>query len=82
MCFGIPGLIVELVDAEKQVGRVKVSGVMRTIHFGLLEAEEVQIGTWVLINAGLAIRSLAADEASQILQCIEELDRQFEESQT
>ncbi len=82
MCFGVPGLIVELVDAEKQVGRVEVSGVMRTINFGLLEAEEVQIGTWVLINAGLAIRSLAEDEASQILQCIEELDRQFEEAQT
>jgi hydrogenase assembly chaperone HypC/HupF len=82
MCFGIPGLIVELVDAEKQVGRVKVSGIMRTIHFGMLEADEVQIGRWVLINAGLAIRSLAADEASQILQCIEELDRQFEEMQT
>jgi hydrogenase assembly chaperone HypC/HupF len=82
MCFGVPGLIVELVDAEKQVGRVEVSGIMRTIHFGMLEAEEVQIGKWVLINANLAIRSLAADEASRILQCIEELEQQFEETQT
>jgi hydrogenase expression/formation protein HypC len=82
MCIGIPGLIVELVDAEKQVGRVEVSGVIRTIHCSMLEAEEVQIGKWVLINAGLAIRSLAADEASQILQCIEALNRQCEETQT
>jgi hydrogenase assembly chaperone HypC/HupF len=82
MCFGRPGLIVELVDADKQVGRVEVSGITRTIHFGLLDAEEVQIGTWVLINAGLAIRSLTADEASQILRCIEELAHQFEEKHT
>jgi len=82
MCLGIPGQIVEIVGAEKQFGRVEVLGSTRTVHFAMLAPEEVQIGTWVLINAGLAIRSLAADEASQILQCIEELDRQFEETQT
>lgn len=81
MCLGIPGQIVEIVDAEKQLGRVEVLGTTRTISMGLLEPEEVQIGTWVLINAGMAIRQLDAGQASQLLQLIEELDRQFEEEQ-
>ncbi len=79
MCLGIPGQMVEIVDAEKHIGRVKVQGTMRTIHIGLLTLEEVQIGQWVLINAGMAVSTLEADEASRILQFIEELDRQFEE---
>jgi hydrogenase expression/formation protein HypC len=81
MCLGIPGQIIEIIDAEKHVGRVEVQGVKRVIHTGLLVPEEVQVGKWVLINAGMAVSPLEADEASQILQFIEELDRQFEEAQ-
>lgn len=79
MCLGIPGQIVELAGAEKQFGQVEVAGTERPVYLGILAPEEVQVGTWVLINAGMAIRSLEADEASQLLQFIEELDRQFEE---
>ncbi len=82
MCLGIPGQIVEIVDTEKHIGRVEVLGIMRTIHTGLLAPEEAQIGTWVLINAGMAVSQLEADEASQLLQFIKELDRQFEEEYT
>ena len=81
MCMGIPGQLVEIVDAEKHIGRVEVQGVTRTVHTGLLAAEEAQVGTWVLINAGMAVQALEADEASRLLQFIEELDRQFEEAQ-
>jgi hydrogenase expression/formation protein HypC len=82
MCLGIPGQIVEIADAEKQFGRVEVLGTVRPVYFGILAPEEVQVGTWVLINAGLAFRSLEADEASQLLQFVQELDRQLEEEQT
>jgi len=82
MCFGRPGLIVAWIDADQQVGQVEVSGSTRTIHCGLLEAEEVQIGTWVLIHADLAIRALTAAEASQLLHCIEALEHQCKEGQT
>ena len=80
MCLGIPGQIVEIVDAEKHIGRVKVQGVTRTIHTGLLKAEEARTGQWVLVNAGMAVQALVAEEASQLLQFIEELDKQFEEA--
>jgi len=81
MCLGIPGQIVEIIDAEKHIGRVEIQGITRIIHTGLLEPEEVQTGKWVLVNAGMAVSLLEADEASQLLQFIEELDRQFEEAQ-
>ncbi len=81
MCLGIPGQIVEIIDAEKHIGRVEIQGTTRIIHTGLLAPEEVQIGKWVLLNAGMAVSLLEADEASQILQFIKELDRQFEEAQ-
>jgi len=80
--MGIPGQLVEIVDAEKHIGRVEVQGVTRTVHTGLLATEEAQVGKWVLINAGMAVQALEADEASQLLQFIEELDRQFEEAQS
>ena len=79
MCLGIPGKIVELAGADKQFGRVEVSGTTRPVYLGLLEPEAVQIGTWVLINASMAIRLLQADEALQLLQFIQALDRQCEE---
>jgi hydrogenase expression/formation protein HypC len=81
MCLGIPGQIVEIVDAEKQYGLVEVLGITRSIVTGMLAPEEAQIGKWVLINAGMAISALEADEAAQLLQFIEELDRHIEEEQ-
>ncbi len=82
MCLGIPGQIVEIVDETFQIAKVDVSGVKRGVNIALLAEEGVAPGDWVLINAGLAIRRLEADEASQILHIIEELERQFEEVQT
>lgn len=82
MCFGIPGQLVEIIDAEKHIGRVEVQGSTRTVQIGILAPDEVQIGKWVLINAGLAISFLEADEAFDLLQFIKELDRQSEEVQS
>ena len=82
MCFGIPGQIVEMVDAEKHIGRVEIQGSTRMVQLGILAPDEVQIGKWVLVNAGLAVSFLEADEAFQLLQFIKELDQQFEEVQS
>ena len=79
MCLGIPGQIVEIVDETFQIAKVGVSGVKRGVNIALLAEEGVVPGDWVLVNAGLAIRRLEAEEAAQLLQFIEELDRQFEE---
>jgi hydrogenase expression/formation protein HypC len=78
MCLGIPGQIVEIVDQTFQIAKVDVSGVRRGVNIALVAEEGVAPGDWVLINAGLAIRRLEADEAAQILHIIEELERQCE----
>ena len=44
MCLGIPGQLVEFVDANDQLARVEVSGVTRIINIGLLEDEGLQPG--------------------------------------
>jgi hydrogenase expression/formation protein HypC len=82
MCLGIPGQIVEIVDTTFQFAKVDVSGVKRGVNIALLAEEGIAPGDWVLINAGLALRRLEADEASQVLQLIKELEQHFEEEQT
>ncbi len=82
MCLGIPGQIVEIIDATFQFAQVDVSGVKRGVSIALLAEEDVAPGDWVLINAGLALRRLEADEASQVLQLIKELEQHFEEEHT
>ncbi len=81
MCLAIPGRIVEIVDAEKRLGRVEVLGTTRTISMGLLAPDEVRVGTWVLFNAGLALRHIEEEQASRLLQLLKELDQAFEEEQ-
>ncbi len=79
MCLGLPGQIVEIIDAENKIGKVDVAGVKRTVHLGLLKSEEAQIGTWVIINAGMAISAIDEQEASDALRFVQELDQQFGE---
>ncbi len=80
MCLAIPGQIIKIVDAEQQIGQVDVSGITRTIHLGLLESDQAQVGKWVLIHAGMAVNTLDAAEASRVLQLIEELKHYSEEA--
>lgn len=81
MCLGIPGQIVEIVDAEKRLARIEALGATRTISMGLLAPGEVRVGAWVLMNAGMALRHIEEEQASRLLQLIKELDQRFEEEQ-
>lgn len=81
MCLAIPGQIVAIADAEKRLGRVEVLATKRTISMSLLDPDEVQVGTWVLVNAGMAVRQIEADQASQLLRLLKELDQRFAEDQ-
>lgn len=82
MCLGIPGQIVELAGDDRQFGRVAIEGSTRPVYLGLLEPEAVQVGAWVLINAAMAISPLEAEEAFQLRQTIEELERHIQEERT
>jgi hydrogenase expression/formation protein HypC len=67
MCLGIPGQVVELVDANDQLARVDVSGVTRVVNIGLLEDEHLATGDWVLIHVGFAMSKIDEEEASVAL---------------
>ncbi len=58
MCLGIPGQIIELVDANDQLARADVSGVTRVINVGLLEEDQARPGDWVLIHVGFAMSKI------------------------
>jgi len=55
MCLGIPGKIIEIVDADRAIAKAEVGGVRRNVSIQLLEdqSSSVQVGDWVLIHVGL-----------------------------
>jgi hydrogenase expression/formation protein HypC len=81
MCLGIPGQIVEIVDAENRVAKVDVSGVRRNIDVGLLweGADVVGVGDWVLIHVGFAISRIDEGEAQETLRALQMMGRPYEE---
>ncbi len=80
MCLGIPGQIVEMVDAEHQIAKADVSGVRRNVNVGLLTgADAVGVGDWVLIHVGFAMSKIDEDEASATREFLETLGASYEE---
>ena len=67
MCLGIPGRVVELLDANAHLARVEVSGVGRIVNVGLLEDEPLAPGDWVLIHVGFAMARIDEEEAARAL---------------
>jgi hydrogenase expression/formation protein HypC len=80
MCLGIPGQIVELVDAEHHIAKAEVSGVRRNINVGLLTgAEAVDIGDWVLIHVGFAMSKIDEAEAEATREFLVSLGSMWED---
>ncbi len=77
MCLGIPGQLVELVDANDQLARVNVSGVTRIINIGLLEDEGLQPGDWVLIHVGFAMSKIDEEEANLALASLKLMGKAY-----
>ena len=67
MCLGIPGQVVEIVDAEQSLAKVEVSGVRRTISVRLLAGERLGAGDWVLVHVGFAMAKIDEKEAELTL---------------
>ncbi len=68
MCLGIPGQVVELVDANNQLAKVEVAGVRRNINIGLLDDVAIEPGDWVLIHVGFAMAVIDEVEAARALE--------------
>lgn len=79
MCLGIPGQVVEFVDEDRQMAKVDVSGVRRQVHVGLLTAEGLRTGEWVLIHVGFAISRIDEEEARATYRLLEEIGDAYEQ---
>lgn len=77
MCLGIPGKIIEIVDVEKKLAKVDVSGVRRQISVACIISDEAPIeeclGAWVIVHVGFAIARIDEDEAQKTLDLLREL---------
>ncbi|HLN40825.1 MAG TPA: HypC/HybG/HupF family hydrogenase formation chaperone [Acidimicrobiales bacterium] len=79
MCLGIPGQLVEFVDADEHLARVDVSGVTRIISIGLLEDEHLEPGNWVLVHVGFAMSKIDEEEANRALASLQLMGRAYGE---
>jgi hydrogenase expression/formation protein HypC len=79
MCLGIPGELVEIVDAERHLAKANVAGVRRTINVGLLEGESLAPGEWVLIHVGFAMSKIDEHEAELALESLKMMGGAYED---
>ena len=77
MCLGIPGRIVEIVDAANFLAKVDVSGVQRTISIRLLEHEGVRPQDWVLVHVGFAMAKIDETEAMLTLAAVQRMGEAY-----
>ncbi len=89
MCLGIPGQVVEIVDAAKKLAKVEVSGVRRLVNLACIVSNEHPIeeciGDWVLVHVGFAMSLIDEEEAKKTLELLMELgeaQKELESMQT
>ncbi len=68
MCLAVP---MEVKHIEGEVADVEIGGVRKQIRLDLIE-DKPQVGEFVIIHAGFAIRILNREEALETLKIFEE----------
>jgi hydrogenase expression/formation protein HypC len=83
MCLGIPGQIVEIVDASNKLALVDVGGVRRAVNVAfIVDAEHTVadcVGDWVLVHVGFAMVRIDEQEAAATLTLLREMDEYHSE---
>jgi hydrogenase expression/formation protein HypC len=77
MCLGIPGQVVEITDADRQLAIVDVGGVRREVSLECVVDEYFPlrkcVGNWVLVHVGFAMSLINEEEAASTLKVLKEL---------
>ena len=75
MCLGIPGKVLEVVEAAgddaMRMGKVEFGGISKDICLAYLP--EVEVGDYVLVHVGFAISKIDEQEANEIFSYIEQI---------
>ena len=77
MCLGIPGQVVDIVDAEQSLAKVDVNGVRRNISVRLLADDNLQVGDWVLVHVGFAMAKIDEHEAKATLDQVQKMGADY-----
>ena len=80
MCLAIPGKITDIQGEDELVrtARVNFGGIVKEVNLAFVP--EAAIGDYVLVHAGCAISVIDEQEAQQVFEYLEQLDRAAEES--
>ncbi|BBY43093.1 HypC/HybG/HupF family hydrogenase formation chaperone [Mycolicibacterium celeriflavum] len=77
MCLGIPGQVVDIVDAQQSLAKIDVNGVRRNISVRLLADDNLQIGDWVLVHVGFAMAKIDEREAKLTLDQVQKMGADY-----
>jgi hydrogenase expression/formation protein HypC len=77
MCLGIPGQVVEVVDADNHLAKVDVNGIKRTISVRLLADDNLVTGDWVLVHVGFAMAKIDQHEADLTLEAMQRMGQTY-----
>ena len=79
MCLAVPGKVIAILDAERQLASVEVAGVARRINLSLLpDDEQAGPGDWVLVHIGLALKRISEEEASETERVLRQITMELE----
>ena len=75
MCLGIPGEIISIEEDDQQMRRAKVrfGGITRDAYLDLVP--DAAVGDYVIVHVGFAISKVDAEEAQQVFDLLEEMDK-------
>ncbi len=68
MCLAIP---MEIISIEENVARVEVGGVKNQVRLDIID-EQAQVGDFVIVHAGFALRRLDRQEGLETLKLFQE----------
>ena len=75
MCLGIPGeiLSIEVDDQQMRKAKVRFGGITRDAYLDLVP--DAAVGDYVIVHVGFAISKVDAEEAQQVFDLLEEMDK-------
>ncbi len=78
MCLGFPGKIVTM---DEYSAVVDIAGIKREVSTMMLP-DEVVIGDWVMVHAGMALAKMDEEEAIKTLEALSELADEMDRMET
>jgi hydrogenase assembly chaperone HypC/HupF len=80
MCIGLVGRVLRTLDQGRQLVEVDIAGARRQVNGALLGLDQLPAGTYVLINAGLAVETISEEDALEQIRLLDEFEAPFQDA--